>query len=278
MNYGAWGRVSSNVDWCERNYAQSYYVAEFWNTISNVPMILQGVIGLWKIWQYKNLLGARYCLSYLFLLLVGIGSFLFHMTLLYSFQLLDELPMILGSMIFLFVMLELKPEEDNSNGNHANYYPVETNYFALIGLTAYGILTCVVMAMFTHSPLPMNVSYSFLVVCLIYKAVMLCNRSKNKIAARYFRLSWKLYVSGAILWMFEKYLCGFFPLQVDQIFHAIWHVNAGSGTFIFVLWTSYIHALSINAEPTIKFMYGLFPYLKLNKSIRNLQDNDNKGE
>ncbi|RUS17275.1 hypothetical protein BC937DRAFT_90170, partial [Endogone sp. FLAS-F59071] len=31
---GYWGKVTSSVDWCEINYEFSYYIAEFWNTIS----------------------------------------------------------------------------------------------------------------------------------------------------------------------------------------------------------------------------------------------------
>ena len=41
---GFWGAVESSIDWCERNYAVSYYVAEYYNTISNVALLL---LGLW---------------------------------------------------------------------------------------------------------------------------------------------------------------------------------------------------------------------------------------
>jgi dihydroceramidase len=41
-------------------------------------------------------------------LLVGIGSTMFHMTLKYPMQLMDELPMIYGSCIFIFCMAQVK--------------------------------------------------------------------------------------------------------------------------------------------------------------------------
>ncbi|GFS18432.1 alkaline ceramidase 3 [Elysia marginata] len=37
---GYWGKQTATLDWCEDNYAVSYYVAEFWNTLSNALMLL----------------------------------------------------------------------------------------------------------------------------------------------------------------------------------------------------------------------------------------------
>ena len=44
----------------------------------------------------KFILYLRYQMIYLGLLMVGIGSWMFHMTLKYEMQLLDELPMVWG--------------------------------------------------------------------------------------------------------------------------------------------------------------------------------------
>ena len=32
---GYWGPVTSSIDWCERNYVVSYFVGEWWSTLSN---------------------------------------------------------------------------------------------------------------------------------------------------------------------------------------------------------------------------------------------------
>jgi len=37
---GWWGHPTASIDWCEENYVVSYYIAEFWNTISNLAMIV----------------------------------------------------------------------------------------------------------------------------------------------------------------------------------------------------------------------------------------------
>uniref|UniRef100_A0A673TNX7 Alkaline ceramidase n=1 Tax=Suricata suricatta TaxID=37032 RepID=A0A673TNX7_SURSU len=64
---GYWGPTTSTLDWCEENYAVTWYIAEF---------------------------------------LVGMGSWCFHMTLKYEMQLLDELPMIYSCCIFVYCMFE----------------------------------------------------------------------------------------------------------------------------------------------------------------------------
>ncbi len=41
-----WGPVTSSVDWCEKNYAWSRFIAEWWNTWSNVPGLALGVAAM----------------------------------------------------------------------------------------------------------------------------------------------------------------------------------------------------------------------------------------
>ena len=101
------------------------YVAEFWSTITNLVLIFTGIWGIYetrkqgfelryhkwiRIRQYEQNLKVRcyivivkccmiifrYQLIFCSLLAVGVGSWLFHMTLKYEMQLLDELPMIWG--------------------------------------------------------------------------------------------------------------------------------------------------------------------------------------
>ncbi len=45
---------------------------------------------------------SRFVLCYLALLTIGVGSWLFHMTLLYEMQLLDEIPMVFGSAMITY--------------------------------------------------------------------------------------------------------------------------------------------------------------------------------
>ncbi len=76
---GYWGNPTSTIDWCEKNYEQTFYIAEFWNTISNLGFLILGIYGLYK--AIENGLEKRFQLQFIALITVGIGSALFHGTL-----------------------------------------------------------------------------------------------------------------------------------------------------------------------------------------------------
>ncbi len=115
---GYWGKRTATIDWCESNYEVSRFIAEFWNTISNLVMILLPLYAIY--WSFKHRQFAKrnkfkkhfqvpkstiYC--QIGLLIVGIGSWMFHMTLLYPMQLLDELPMLYCAGLIIYANFDL---------------------------------------------------------------------------------------------------------------------------------------------------------------------------
>ena len=90
-----WGNITASVDWCETNYENSKYIVEYFNTISSLSMVICGVYGYYM--TQRNLL------LYTSILLVGIGSIMFHATLLWQFQALDEVPMIYTCLIIIYM-------------------------------------------------------------------------------------------------------------------------------------------------------------------------------
>lgn len=99
---GFWGDPTSTLDFCEENYTVNFYMAEFWNTLTNVSMIVPPLVGL--VASRRQGLELRYTVSYMLLLVVGIGSACFHGTLMYKMQLLDELPMLFAAVQFLYCL------------------------------------------------------------------------------------------------------------------------------------------------------------------------------
>jgi len=87
-----WGAHTSTIDWCELNYTHSPYIAEFINTLTNLPVIFMSLYGFYATWKGGAYM--RYALCFLGLALVGVGSTGFHASLRWEWQLMDELPMV----------------------------------------------------------------------------------------------------------------------------------------------------------------------------------------
>ncbi|GMI10210.1 hypothetical protein TrVE_jg7108 [Triparma verrucosa] len=95
-NEGYFGKVTSEIDWCENNYVHTRYIAEFANSTTSLIYCLLAVFSyIESMEQLSKDPGAiKFQLLLVSLWSVGIGSTLFHGTLLYWAQLLDELPMV----------------------------------------------------------------------------------------------------------------------------------------------------------------------------------------
>eukprot|EP01135_Chromosphaera_perkinsii_P005083 Nk52_evm8s314 gene=Nk52_evmTU8s314 len=102
-----WGEPTSNVNWCEIDYNQTPYVAEFWNSMTSLAMAAMAFSGIITLGRQIDALNA---FNYAMFLVVGLGSALFHGTLLYTAQMLDEVPMILASVSLLYSLLNLDLE------------------------------------------------------------------------------------------------------------------------------------------------------------------------
>jgi dihydroceramidase len=76
---GFWGVATSTIDWCEGNYEHSFYVAEFWNTVSNLLFVLVGLYGLAQ--SMKQGFEWRFHLQFIGIMVTGFGSAMFHGTL-----------------------------------------------------------------------------------------------------------------------------------------------------------------------------------------------------
>jgi len=74
-----WGPVTSTIECCEKNYAYSSYIAEFYNTISNIPTILLAFIGL--INAFRQRFEKRFSVLHVSNMTLAFGSMLYHATL-----------------------------------------------------------------------------------------------------------------------------------------------------------------------------------------------------
>ena len=86
----AWMRGTAHIDWCEGNYEVTRFIAEFFNTWSNLPFFLGPPIAIYKFRPFSVHVDAGINFVFVLLMCVGAGSGYFHATLTLSGQLFDE--------------------------------------------------------------------------------------------------------------------------------------------------------------------------------------------
>lgn len=99
------GSTPSTIDWCEPNYTTSYYIAEYQNSLSSLAISFGGLMGLY--WSIKYGHPRQLIILSILVTVVGLGSALFHGTLLFIPQLLDELPMLWAMSSFFLIYIEI---------------------------------------------------------------------------------------------------------------------------------------------------------------------------
>lgn len=93
---GYWGPHDSLHTFCEPSYKWSYYVAEPVNAVSSWCYMIVGMTNLVRLYSIGSApLSWRATIGWWSLIVVGIGSSLFHATMRYHMELLDEIPMLI---------------------------------------------------------------------------------------------------------------------------------------------------------------------------------------
>ena len=208
---GYWGLPTSTVDWCEANYAVSPYVAEWFNTLSSLAMVVAGGLGL--RWARSRRVDVRVRAAFALLMLVGVGSVAFHATLRFELQMLDELPM-----LYLILMLtHLLVADDLPARWRPRLAPL---------LLGYAVLTTYLCA-FTRGPSQFwffQLSFGSLELLCVVRACLLWREAKA--GRRRFLRGMAAYAVAVEAWFLDVRFCGRFW---NPQLHAVWHVLVSYG-------------------------------------------------
>ncbi|KAI0234600.1 Alkaline ceramidase 3 [Lamellibrachia satsuma] len=257
VNFGGyWGKPTSTIDWCEKNYEVSYYIAEFWNTISNIVLLLPLISGAHL--AKKDDLDLRYIITYIGMLVVAVGTLCFHGTLLYSMQLLDELPMFWCSAFLFYLLLEIdgKPRSQN----------VRLQCFLFICSFVVTLLYIII-----NNPVFFEVTYGLMVVAMLALSFRIVRKYEHSLPL--LLASIVIYGTGFVLWNVDNVYCSNvreLRSSVSSLLkpflqgHAWWHLCAGIGTYLFVLFTIHARARFLHRDVELKSsLGGVFPYLRV---------------
>lgn len=190
--------LSSDIDWCEDNFVYSNYIAEFFNTISNIPFIAFYYLGIYTFKNF-NCYGDDKFL-YGCLLFTGVSSFYFHATLSLFSQLLDEF-----SIILLLANALIMTYKNNN---------------IRLGIKSYTFTHSIVMCYYPHINIPVLFFIGFCVWRILKKKF-------KKYSDQSFKYYWKLaqffFFLSTSCWIIDKFFCSYTKFLGIQ-FHALWHI------------------------------------------------------
>lgn len=253
QNLGYWGDVTSTIDWCEENYVVSSFVAEFVNTTTNSIFILLASFAIFH--AYKHQLEPRFLFTAFGFLLVGCGSWLFHMTLKYHFQLMDELPMIYATCVpFWSVFSEFRSFKDS----------------VMIGIgTFMGANFLTIVYLYVKDPTLHQTAYGVLNFFIILKSFRLTQMYvKDKAAKKNLFVTMMsgvgLFLFGYFLWNLDIHLCSKIRLIRRYIGmpygfilegHGWWHIFTGLGVYYYLVYEEYLRCFLTGTEKFYDFQW-----------------------
>ena len=193
MDIGYWGKQDASIYFCEEKYEYSYWIAEYYNTMSSISYILVGMLFITS--KIRNLA--------ISLILVGLGSMFLHGSLRYYGQWCDE-----GAMLVL-------------SFEGIKYFKPHMNYLYLLLLLFIYILFHNYSLIF----LSLFAGLQVYLVVLGYSNISINNERELLVFKGYICL----FGLALVFWAIDQFLC----VDIgDPVYaHSLWHVFSALGCF-----------------------------------------------
>lgn len=239
---GYWSPSTSSIDWCERNYVITPYIAEFWNCISSLVFcFLSGILFIHALYHRIE---RRFLILDLSFVLVGLGSACFHGTLTHLGQMFDELPMVYSLIIWLCVLFRMDQVKNLQHNTH-------TFDCLIIFAILYGILWTYMQILQTFV-IVFQVHFALMVVGAIFKSIMLYRQTQHHTRnIKIFIISYVSWLALALLcWILDQKLCEKMnsPGGFNPQLHAWWHILCGIDSYVGTVCSESLRLLSIKYQ------------------------------
>lgn len=259
-----WGEPTATIDWCEENYLFSPYVAELVNSFTNTMFILLALHHVYS--TFKNKHSRLYIFISMGFASVGIGSFMFHSTLQYEHQLMDELPMVWVTAIPFGHLFSLnKPEPYRSMWVYGNF--LVTSAFTFIYIFIF------------RDPIFHQIYYALLNFILIFKTYLVIQDviPDKKLRIRQYKLlalGFSLFAFGFFIWNLDNIYCSDLrswrkiiglPFGVLLEGHGWWHIFTGFGIYYFIVYNMLLSTFMLGKadQYELKRYWGILFEVKL---------------
>jgi dihydroceramidase len=235
--------ITSNMNWCEEDWVVSPYVAEWFNTLSSIPVAMFGLHGLIHVLRHG--LGSLNASLHFLCLVIGIGSVWFHSQLSSTGQAADELPMLWCSSLCLFAIIRTTVRNRCSDDKSPTGKIDEEKYTFLAGLIIFAVDVIVTYAYFRQGFLLFFIVYSLTVATMIIVSFVYVSRRENFVSEKQKTQHTILLFAGStiyvfgflLLWVPEMIFCGNrLESQHETIvaafkLHALFHLTSAVGSY-----------------------------------------------
>jgi dihydroceramidase len=251
---GFWGPATSTVDWCETNYQHLSYVAELFNSVSSLAMVLAGVLG---ILLHRGVLERRFQVAFAMVSVVGLGSIAFHTTLLFQCQMLDELPMLYLALSIVYILVENRPER-----RFGRWFPLVLLGHAVLVTSLVALTRGRLQFYLFHASFGSMELFSLASVYLMHR------RNQDVRVRRVFQLGMSSYVLAIILWFSDIRFCSTLNETLpahgvpNPQFHAWWHVLVSCGFYALLIVIAHHRLKTLQRAPRLSFAAGVVPVVR----------------
>lgn len=233
----------------------STYVAEAVNTATNAIFIGLAVYAMLNVIRHGH--EKRFLIVGVGFATVGIGSWMFHMTLLYEYQLLDELPMIYATCVPYWIIFSFGKSRLDS-----------IKVAVQIGVAA---ATLTAVYLYYRNPAIHQAGYAFLNMVIIAKSVAMTQQYVyDATAKRHLRrtliVGLASFLGGYALWNLDIHLCDTWrwlrrdigmPYGFLLEGHGWWHLLTGTGVYFYIVYLEYLRLFLIGREKEYQFRWSL---------------------
>ena len=235
---GYWSPSTSSIDWCERNYVVTHYIAEFWNCLSSLSMSV--IAGILFVRGLSNKLEHRFLLLSFSFGIVGLGSAYFHGTLTHWGQMADELPMVYSMIVWWYLLFHMNPLFNTSD-----------TVVVLFALT-YGLVWTYVHSLQSFV-LIFQGHFTLMVIGGILRLIFLSRQSLYRTSQIFYLVMFYagLLIPASICWLVDQHFCE--RLNADDArfnpqFHAWWHLICAVDCHVGIVCAEAMRFLSIKSH------------------------------
>ena len=240
------------------------YIAEPWNTFTGFLYIVSGIIlySYYKKLSVKHNINISNLLTLLIIFIaLGIGTCLFHATLQYKMQLLDEFPMFF-LITYAFTTMYARCR------NNTNLYTM-----CLIFAT---VLCCV--PWFTPrshiihelARIGMTIVFATCFIYIFYVGATVASQCKDKVCEKLFDRCFFIWIFSIVFWFIDNVFCDLLTTDLAQYipylnYHGTaWHLGAGMGIYYFFhVLLCYMIVEQYSMKVNINTFALIFPYITI---------------